>query len=84
MKTVSLREAEADLSRLVEAASRGEPFVIAENGRPLVRVVPADAEPPRTRRLGFLAGQISVPDDFDRMDQDEIIRLFEGEEAAVG
>ncbi|GJE71669.1 type II toxin-antitoxin system Phd/YefM family antitoxin [Methylorubrum podarium] len=84
MKTVSLREAEADLSRLVEAASRGEPFVIAENGRPLVRVLPADAEPPRTRRLGFLAGQISVPDDFDRMDQDEIIRLFEGEEAAVG
>lgn len=84
MKTVSLREAEADLSRLVEAASRGEPFVIAENGRPLVRVVPADAEPPRTRRLGFLAGQISVPDDFDTMYQDEIIRLFEGEEAAVG
>lgn len=84
MKTVSLREAEADLSRLVEAASRGEPFVIAENGRPLVRVVPADAEPPRTRRLGFLAGQISVPDDFDTMFQDEIIRLFEGEEAAVG
>ncbi|MER2250808.1 type II toxin-antitoxin system prevent-host-death family antitoxin [Methylorubrum podarium] len=84
MKTVSLREAEADLSRLVEAASRGEPFVIAENGRPLVRVVPADAEPPRTRRLGGLVGQISVPDDFDRMDQDEIIRLFEGGEAAVG
>ncbi|KAB7783131.1 type II toxin-antitoxin system prevent-host-death family antitoxin [Methylorubrum populi] len=80
MKTVSLREAEADLSRLIEAASRGEPFVIAENGRPLVRVVPAEAEPPRTRRLGGLVGQISVPDDFDTMFQDEIIRLFEGEE----
>ena len=80
MKTVSLREAEADLSRLIEAASRGEPFVIAENGRPLVRVVPADAEPPRTRRRGGLVGQISVPDVFVTMFQDEIIRLFEGEE----
>ncbi|MEE7457267.1 type II toxin-antitoxin system prevent-host-death family antitoxin [Methylorubrum populi] len=63
MKTVSLREAEADLSRLIEAASRGEPFVIAENGRPVVRVVPADVEPPRRRRLDFLAGQVSAPND---------------------
>ena len=74
MKTVSLREAEADLSRLVE-----DPFVIARDGRPLVRVVPAEAEAPRTRRIGFLAGQISVPDDFDTMFQDEIVRMFEGE-----
>ncbi len=78
MKTVSLREAEADFSRLVEEAARGEPFVIAEDGRPLVRVVPAETEAPRTRRIGFLAGQITVPDDFDTMFQDEIIRMFEG------
>ncbi len=78
MKTVSLREAEADLSRLVEEAARGEAFVIAQDGRPLVRVVPAEAEAPRTRRLGGLIGQISVPDDFDTMFQDEIVRMFEG------
>lgn len=78
MKTVSLREAEADFSRLGEEASRSESFVIAEDGRPLVSVVPADAEAPRTRRIGFLAGQITVPDDFDTMFQDEIIRMFEG------
>jgi hypothetical protein len=29
-----------------------------------------------TRRLGFLAGAISVPDDFDRLGCDEIERLF--------
>lgn len=34
----------------------------------------------RTTRLGFMAGQGSVPDDFDTMCQDEIIALFEGEE----
>ena len=36
-----------------------------------------DAE--RRKRLDFMAGQCSVPDDFDLIYQDEIIRLFEGE-----
>lgn len=31
---------------------------------------------PLSRRLGFLAGEITVPDDFDRMGQDEIARRF--------
>jgi hypothetical protein len=35
------------------------------------------------RRLGFMAGQISVPDDFDRMGQEEIERIF-GEEMFGG
>ena len=29
-------------------------------------------------RLGVLKGQLSVPDDFDRMGQEEIADLFEG------
>ena len=33
----------------------------------------------RPKRLDFMAGQWSLPDDFDLMCQDEIIRLFEGE-----
>jgi len=40
-----------------------------------------DAVPsPRpSRRLGFLAGEIAVPDDFDRMGAAEIEQLFGGE-----
>jgi hypothetical protein len=30
------------------------------------------------RRLGFMAGQISVPDDFDRMGKEEIEQVFGG------
>jgi len=30
------------------------------------------------KRLGFMAGQISVPDDFDRMGEAEIERIFSG------
>lgn len=31
-----------------------------------------------SRRLGFMAGQIEVPDDFDRMGGPEIEKMFEG------
>jgi prevent-host-death family protein len=79
MKTVNIHEAKTQLSRLVEEAFEGEPFVIAKAGRPMVKVTalsaPAGA---KVKRLGFMAGQISVPDDFDRMGQKEIERLFAG------
>jgi predicted O-linked N-acetylglucosamine transferase (SPINDLY family) len=32
------------------------------------------------RRIGFIAGEFTVPDDFDEMYQEEIIRMFEGQE----
>lgn len=32
-----------------------------------------------SRRLGFMVGQIKVPDDFDRMDGPEIEKMFEGD-----
>ena len=80
MRTVNIHEAKTHLSRLVEEAAKGEPFVIAKAGKPLVKVVPLDAPSQKpVRRLGFMKGQISVPDDFDRMGQEEIIRMFEGE-----
>jgi prevent-host-death family protein len=77
MKTVNIHEAKTQLSRLVEEATRGEPFLIAKAGKPMVKVTALDA-PVGTeiRRLGFMAGQISVPDDFDRMGQEEIERMF--------
>ena len=78
MRTVNIHEAKTQLSRLVDAASRGESFVIARAGRPLVKVVPLDAPAPHARRrLGFLAGAGSVPDDFDRLGAEEIAALFE-------
>jgi hypothetical protein len=33
----------------------------------------------QVRRLGFLAGRIAVPDDFDRMGSADIERLFGGD-----
>jgi prevent-host-death family protein len=80
MRTINIHEAKTHLSRLVEQAAKGEPFVIAKAGKPVVKVVPLDAPVAgQVRRLGFLAGRISVPDDFDRMGSNEIERLFGGD-----
>ena len=77
MKSVNIHEAKTNLSKLVAAAARGESFVIAKAGKPLVKVVALDApSPSEVRRLGFLSAHLKVPDDFDRMGEDEIGRLF--------
>jgi prevent-host-death family protein len=77
MRTFNIHEAKTQLSRLVEQAARGESFIIAKAGRPLVKVTPLDAPTgAQVRRLGFMSGQISVPDDFDRLGAEEIERLF--------
>lgn len=80
MLTVNIHDAKTHLSRLIDRAAKGEPFIIAKAGRPMVKVTAMDAPTPdRRRRLGFLAGQIAVPDDFDRMGDTEIHALFEDE-----
>lgn len=66
MVTVNIHEAKTQLSKLVDRAAKGEAFVIAKAGRPLVRVAALDA-PETPQRLGFLAGTLEVPDDFDTM-----------------
>jgi len=75
MVTVNIHEARTHLSRLVDQAVKGEAFVIARAGKPLVRVSALDA-PAKPRRLGFLAGEIEVPADFDRMGAAEIATLL--------
>lgn len=80
MQTVNIHEAKTHLSRLIEQAARGESFVIAKAGKPLVKVMALSApEAGQQQRLGFMAGQLAVPDDFDQMGSAEIERLFDGE-----
>ncbi|WP_043739112.1 type II toxin-antitoxin system Phd/YefM family antitoxin [Thioalkalivibrio nitratireducens] len=79
METVNVHEAKTHLSRLLERVAHGESIVIARAGRPMARLTPM--EPPALaagRRVGFLLGEIQVPDDFDRMGESEIATLFSG------
>jgi prevent-host-death family protein len=77
MITVNIHEAKTQLSRLVDKAVNGEPFVIAKAGKPLVKVAAIDA-PAVRKRLGFLAGEIEVPSDFNRMGESEVAAMFSG------
>ena len=76
MRTVNIHEAKTHLSRLVQEAARGKPFVIARAGKPLVKVIPYYGEASATRRLGFMKGEIEIPDDFDEMGAETIEAMF--------
>jgi prevent-host-death family protein len=78
MKIVNMHEAKTHLSRLVMQAAAGEPFIIAKAGQPIVRVVAIDEpEDSEVGRIGFLAGEIEVPEDFDSMGADAIAAAFD-------
>jgi prevent-host-death family protein len=79
METINIHEAKTHLSRLVEEAAQGKAFIIAKAGKPLVKVSPLSMEERRGgEKLGFMAGDIAVPDDFDSLGASEIMLLFEG------
>lgn len=75
MHQVNIHEAKSQLSKLIEEAVNGEPFVIAKAGKPLVIVKRIDA-PIRKQRVGFMKGQFKVPEDFNAMGQETIEDLF--------
>ena len=82
MLTVNIHEAKTQLSKLVELAAQGEAFIIAKAGKPMVKVIPLNqAEAGTACRLGFMAGEFSIPDDFDQMGSVEIENLFSGRKA---
>jgi prevent-host-death family protein len=79
MQTINIHEAKTHLSRLVDEAAKGNVFIIAKAGKPMVKVLPlSEGELKGAEKLGFMSGEISVPDDFDSLAAEEMIRLFEG------
>ena len=74
---ISISDAKANLSKLVNMAYHGETVVILKNNVPLADLVAH--KPEGKRKLGLLAGEFSVPDDF--MEEDtEINEMFYGRE----
>lgn len=72
---MNMHEAKTNLSSLV---AKGESFIIAKAGKPVVVVTPYAETKEKPQRIGFLKGEISIPDDFDTMYQEEVISMFEG------
>jgi prevent-host-death family protein len=79
MQTVNIHEAKTHLSKLIAKAAKGEPFIIAKAGKPMVKVTSIDDPPAKkTSRIGFMKGQIKVPDDFKTGYAKEIEEMFYG------
>ena len=52
---------------------------VTRAGKPVAQLLPLEVAPSAARRrLGFMAGQSSVPEDFDRMAEDEIQAMLNG------
>ena len=79
MDVFNIHEAKTHLSKLVDRAADGEPFVIAKAGKPMVKVMPLDASNDRPkRRIGFLRGVYALPDDIKAFGREEIEEMFYG------
>ena len=57
MHTVNIHEAKTQLSKLVDQAAKGEPFIIAKAGKPLV----SQSSPKMTALSSMVRAAISSP-----------------------
>ena len=58
MTTVTIREAKAQLSKLVERASQGERLIITRAGKPVAMLGPVRAA--ASRKPGLLKGRVQM------------------------
>jgi prevent-host-death family protein len=84
MRTINIHQAKTHLSRLVDEAEQGDSFIIAKAGKPKVQVTRiAGPNAPKPRRIGFMKGMYTLPDNFEEIDKEldkEIEKLMLGEE----
>lgn len=77
MATANVHEAKTNLSKLLDAAERGEQVVITRRGSGVNRfvLIPMPV-PDRPALFGALRGQIRYSDDYDQADA-EITEMFD-------
>jgi antitoxin (DNA-binding transcriptional repressor) of toxin-antitoxin stability system len=72
MATVTIRKAQANLSRLIQKACRGEEIVICRGKKPVVRLV-ALRDAQGNRKLGNWKGKLKVgPEFFEPLPPEEL------------
>jgi prevent-host-death family protein len=87
MSITNIHDAKTNLSKLIEAALRGEDVVIAKAGKPVVRLVAIEAEPEENAltpgakligAMGALKGKWEGPTDEEWAESDRyVLELFE-------
>jgi len=77
MDPINIHSARTQLSKLIEAAERGEEIIIARAGKPVVKLVALQNQRP-TRKAGSMKGLFEVPENFFDPLPKEILDAFEG------
>jgi len=75
MQQVTIHAAKTHLSKLIEAALRGEEVVIAKGRKPVVRLVPVVQG---AFKVGLLKGKLGAGPDFFEPMEAEDLALWEG------
>lgn len=78
MRTIDIDDAAMDLPELIEAVNGGKVVLITKDGTPVARLM-STGVPSASPRLGFLAGQAHIPDDFDALGRDVIVAAIQGD-----
>lgn len=73
---VNIHEAKTHLSKLLARVREGEEIIIARAGKPIARLVPANARPVR-RVPGSAKGRVFVAPDFDAPLPESVLEAFE-------
>ena len=76
MTTVNIHEAKTSLSRLLDAAAKGEEVIIAKAGKPVARLIPIGKP---ERKPGALQGTFVVDEKFFEPLPDNELKLWSGE-----
>jgi len=77
IQTYNIKDAKANLPRLLEEVASGAEVIIAEKGKALARISSVEAGVPKIR-FGVLKGKVKVAEDFDAPLPDELLSEFEG------
>lgn len=78
MQVVSMHQAKSTLSQLVRRAATGETILLGAYGKVEAKLVSATTSDIPEKRIGLLAGKLTIPDDFDAPLPEELLNAFEG------
>jgi prevent-host-death family protein len=77
MDPINIHSAKTQLSKLIEAAERGEEVIIARAGKPVAKLVALENQKP-ARKAGCMKGLFEVPESFFDPLPKDILDAFEG------
>ncbi len=75
MRTVNMREAKTQFSKLIDSVMEGNEIVIAMAGKPVAKLVTTEKKPKRCP--GSLKGKIKIAKNFDQPLPKDILSDFE-------